>query len=203
MRGDRAGSAPRGVGRDTSALRRARARARATGGADDPGGPHRGDRRPGAGVCLRGVADRDDRRAREPQRRPWPGRRPGRCAYERSRRGRVRHLGPRAGGRGGAGRRGWRHRRQPPRTAGRRSRGSRRRGGRGGTDPGGCPALAPPQPGSVRSRAMGVILTATAGLCLWIVLWALNVSGFDAILITIVMVLLAIGIRTVLPFLPG
>jgi hypothetical protein len=50
---------------------------------------------------------------------------------------------------------------------------------------------------------MGVILTATAGLCIWIVLWALNVSGFDAILIAIVMVLIAVGVRNLLPFLPG
>ena len=50
---------------------------------------------------------------------------------------------------------------------------------------------------------MGVILTATAGLCIWIVLWALNVSGFDAILLAIVMVLIAIGVRNLLPFLPG
>jgi hypothetical protein len=50
---------------------------------------------------------------------------------------------------------------------------------------------------------MGVILTATAGLCIWIVLWALNVSGFDAIMIAIGMVLIAIGVRNLLPFLPG
>jgi hypothetical protein len=50
---------------------------------------------------------------------------------------------------------------------------------------------------------MGLILTATAGLCLWIILWAIGISGFDAILIAIVMVLVAIGVRTVLPFLPG
>jgi hypothetical protein len=50
---------------------------------------------------------------------------------------------------------------------------------------------------------MGLILTATAGLSIWIVLWALNVSGFDAILIAIVMVLIAIGVRNLLPFLPG
>ena len=50
---------------------------------------------------------------------------------------------------------------------------------------------------------MGLILTGTAGLCFWIVLWALNVSGFDAILIAIVMVLLAIAARNLLPFLPG
>ena len=50
---------------------------------------------------------------------------------------------------------------------------------------------------------MGLILTATAGLSLWIVLWALNISGFDAILIVIIMVLVAVGMRQVLPFLPG
>jgi hypothetical protein len=50
---------------------------------------------------------------------------------------------------------------------------------------------------------MGLILTATAGLCLWIVLWSLNVSGLDAILIGIVMVLIALGIKQLLPFLPG
>jgi hypothetical protein len=50
---------------------------------------------------------------------------------------------------------------------------------------------------------MGLILTATAGLCLWIVLWALNVSGFDAILIAVLMVLLAVAARQLLPYLPG
>lgn len=51
---------------------------------------------------------------------------------------------------------------------------------------------------------MGLILTGTAGLCLWIILWALNLfSGFDAILIGIVMVLVAIALRNLLPFLPG
>ena len=50
---------------------------------------------------------------------------------------------------------------------------------------------------------MGLILTATAGLCLWIILWSLNVSGFDAILIAVVMVLIALGIQQLLPFLPG
>jgi hypothetical protein len=50
---------------------------------------------------------------------------------------------------------------------------------------------------------MGLILTATAGLGIWIVLWALNVSGFDAILIAVGMVLIAIGVRNLLPFLPG
>jgi hypothetical protein len=50
---------------------------------------------------------------------------------------------------------------------------------------------------------MGLILTATAGLCVWIVIWAFGISGFDSLLLTVVMVLLAIGVRNVLPFLPG
>lgn len=50
---------------------------------------------------------------------------------------------------------------------------------------------------------MGLILTATAGLCIWIVIWSLNVSGLDGFLITIVVVLIAIGVRNLLPLLPG
>ncbi len=51
---------------------------------------------------------------------------------------------------------------------------------------------------------MGLILTATLGLCIWIVLWATNVfGGFDAILIGIVMVLVAIAVRQLIPYLPG
>src|SRR5437899_1805259 len=62
---------------------------------------------------------------------------------------------------------------------------------------------ATPYAAQVASRSMGLILTATAGLCLWIVLWALGSSGFDAIMIAVAMVLLAIGFRTLLPHLPG
>ncbi len=50
---------------------------------------------------------------------------------------------------------------------------------------------------------MGIIVTATAGLCLWIILWSLNISGFDSILIAILMILVAIGVHNLLPFLPG
>jgi hypothetical protein len=50
---------------------------------------------------------------------------------------------------------------------------------------------------------MGLIITATAGLCLWIILWTINISGFDAIMIVVVMVLIAIGVRNLMPFLPG
>lgn len=51
---------------------------------------------------------------------------------------------------------------------------------------------------------MGLILTATVGLVIWIVLWAIGfASGFDAILIVIGMVLIAIGVRSLMPYLPG
>ncbi len=50
---------------------------------------------------------------------------------------------------------------------------------------------------------MGLIITATAGLCLWLILWSLNISGFDAIMIAVVMVLVAIGVRNLMPYLPG
>lgn len=51
---------------------------------------------------------------------------------------------------------------------------------------------------------MGLVLTATAGLCIWIILWATDAfSGFDSIMLGIVMVLLAIALRSVLPYLPG
>lgn len=46
---------------------------------------------------------------------------------------------------------------------------------------------------------MALVITGTAGLCLWIILWALNVSGFDAILIAIVMVLAVTALRNVVP----
>jgi hypothetical protein len=42
---------------------------------------------------------------------------------------------------------------------------------------------------------MGLILTMTAGLCIWIVLWALGIKGFDAFLITAVMTLGAVLTR--------
>jgi hypothetical protein len=50
---------------------------------------------------------------------------------------------------------------------------------------------------------MGLVLAATAGLCLWIILWSLKISGFDGMLIVLAIVVLAIGIRNLIPFLPG
>jgi xanthine/uracil/vitamin C permease (AzgA family) len=44
---------------------------------------------------------------------------------------------------------------------------------------------------------MALVVTGTFGLVVWIVLWALNVSGFDALLIGIVLVLIVTAIRNV------
>jgi hypothetical protein len=50
---------------------------------------------------------------------------------------------------------------------------------------------------------MGLVLTITAGLWLWIILWSLGLSGFDSIIIGLAMVLVAVAVRGVLPYLPG
>jgi hypothetical protein len=50
---------------------------------------------------------------------------------------------------------------------------------------------------------MGLLLTLIAGLVVWIVLWALGTKGFDAFMITVVMVVVAAGARIVWPMLPG
>jgi hypothetical protein len=50
---------------------------------------------------------------------------------------------------------------------------------------------------------MGLLLTLIAGLVIWIVLWALGSKGFDAFMITVVMVVIAAAVRLVTPYLPG
>jgi hypothetical protein len=51
---------------------------------------------------------------------------------------------------------------------------------------------------------MGVILTATVGLSLWIVLWATGLfGGLDGAIIAGLMVLVALAVHNLLPFLPG
>lgn len=49
---------------------------------------------------------------------------------------------------------------------------------------------------------MGLILTAAAGLGIWIVLWSLGLSGFDGMLIVIAMVMIALVARNLLSSLP-
>jgi hypothetical protein len=50
---------------------------------------------------------------------------------------------------------------------------------------------------------VGLLLTTTAGLAVWIVLWALGVKSFDAFLLTLGMVILAAVVRMLTPSLPG
>lgn len=50
---------------------------------------------------------------------------------------------------------------------------------------------------------MGLLLTLTAGLIVWIVLWAVDFKAFDAFLITLLMVVVAATARIVAPLLPG
>jgi hypothetical protein len=50
---------------------------------------------------------------------------------------------------------------------------------------------------------MLLLLTTTAGLVIWIVLWAIGVKSFDAFLITMLLVLLAATWLLVSPYLPG
>jgi hypothetical protein len=50
---------------------------------------------------------------------------------------------------------------------------------------------------------MGLLLTLIAGLVVWIVLWAIGIKGFDAFMVTVVMVLIAAAARIVAPYLPG
>lgn len=50
---------------------------------------------------------------------------------------------------------------------------------------------------------MGFVVTVTAGLILWIVMWALGSKALDAFMITIVIILLGATARMLVPFLPG
>jgi uncharacterized membrane protein len=50
---------------------------------------------------------------------------------------------------------------------------------------------------------MSIFYTLIAGLVVWIVLWAIGVKGFDAFLVTLVMLIVAATVHITLPFLPG
>jgi hypothetical protein len=50
---------------------------------------------------------------------------------------------------------------------------------------------------------MGFILTVTAGLIAWIVLWALGAKGFDAFLVTTTVIVVGATLRIVTGYLPG
>ena len=50
---------------------------------------------------------------------------------------------------------------------------------------------------------MGLALTATFAFCLWIVLWAIGVRGFDGMLVTLLILVIAATVRSLGQFLPG
>lgn len=50
---------------------------------------------------------------------------------------------------------------------------------------------------------MGLVLTTTFGLVLWIVLWAVGAKAVDAFLITTVVLLVGVTGRMLAPYLPG
>lgn len=50
---------------------------------------------------------------------------------------------------------------------------------------------------------MGFILTVTAGLIVWIVLWALGAKGFDAFMLATVIILIGASLKILSGYLPG
>ncbi len=50
---------------------------------------------------------------------------------------------------------------------------------------------------------MGLILTVTAGLVVWIVLWALGAKGVDAFLLATVIILIGATLKILAGYLPG
>jgi hypothetical protein len=50
---------------------------------------------------------------------------------------------------------------------------------------------------------MGLVLTATFGLIVWIVLWALGAKGFDAFMIATVIILIGATLKILTGYLPG
>lgn len=50
---------------------------------------------------------------------------------------------------------------------------------------------------------MGLVLTLTAGLALWIVLWALGAKGLDAFMLAAVITLIGASLKILAGYLPG
>jgi hypothetical protein len=48
-----------------------------------------------------------------------------------------------------------------------------------------------------------IIVSAIVALTLWVILWALNVKGFDGFMLVLLILLIGVLVRTVLPYLPG
>jgi hypothetical protein len=50
---------------------------------------------------------------------------------------------------------------------------------------------------------MGLILTATTGLVVWIVLWSLGAKGFDAFMLAAAIITVGATLRMLSRYLPG
>jgi len=50
---------------------------------------------------------------------------------------------------------------------------------------------------------MFLTAAATFGLVIWIVLWSIGAKGFDAFMITVLVLFLAATVRLILPSIPG
>jgi len=50
---------------------------------------------------------------------------------------------------------------------------------------------------------MGLILAVTAGLVVWIVLWALGAKGFDAFMLATLIIVVGATMRILAGYLPG
>ncbi|HLL92386.1 MAG TPA: hypothetical protein VK252_05545 [Solirubrobacteraceae bacterium] len=50
---------------------------------------------------------------------------------------------------------------------------------------------------------MGLVLTVTAGLVIWIVLWALGTKGLDGFLLASVIIVLGASVKILSRYLPG
>lgn len=50
---------------------------------------------------------------------------------------------------------------------------------------------------------MGLAATVTAAAAVWIVVWSLDVKGFDAFMIAIVIMIIGVTVKMLSPFKPG
>jgi len=50
---------------------------------------------------------------------------------------------------------------------------------------------------------MGLVLTVTAGLVVWVVLWALGAKGFDAFMLALAIAMVGASLKIAAGYLPG
>ncbi len=50
---------------------------------------------------------------------------------------------------------------------------------------------------------MGLVLTVTAGLVVWVVLWALGAKGFDAFMLATLVIVIGATVKILSGYLPG